>query len=142
MLMALAALCSGAALYMVVNPAYRRSPKGAAMIFGLLVFALALMAGSGRLPWFAAVAGGVLIGLPVLLRSLRTGQGEEPTSVTPSSAMSRKQALDVLGLTDEATEQQIITAHRKLMQGVHPDRGGSTYLAQQLNEAKQTLLKR
>jgi hypothetical protein len=127
----------------MVNPAYRRSTKGAAMIFCLLMLALILMAISGRLPWFAALVGGALLGLPALLRSVRSvPNDDQPSRSSASSTMSRSEALDVLGLQGEPTEAQIIAAHRKLMQGVHPDRGGSTYLAQQLNEAKQTLLKR
>ena len=56
------------------------------------------------------------------------------------SAMDRKHALEVLGLDDTASEQDIIDAHRRLMQKLHPDRGGSNYLAATLNEAKRTLL--
>ena len=55
--------------------------------------------------------------------------------------MSLEEAREILGLEANPTREQIIEAHRRLMQKVHPDRGGSTYLAQQLNEAKRVLLK-
>jgi hypothetical protein len=58
-----------------------------------------------------------------------------------SGDMNRKEALEVLGLGEEATEKDIIAAHRSLMQKVHPDRGGSDYLAAKINQAKDTLLK-
>ena len=50
--------------------------------------------------------------------------------------MSRSEALEVLGLEGRPGRDEIIAAHRRLMQRVHPDRGGSKFLAQQLNEAK------
>ena len=56
--------------------------------------------------------------------------------------MTLERAKEVLDLGADPSREEIITAHRRLMQKVHPDRGGSTYLAQQLNEAKRTLLKR
>jgi hypothetical protein len=57
-----------------------------------------------------------------------------------SSGMSRDEALDALGLTDGATPAEIVAAHRRLIQRLHPDRGGSTYLAALLNRAKDILL--
>jgi hypothetical protein len=54
--------------------------------------------------------------------------------------MSRAEALAVLGLDGEPAEKDIVDAHRRLMQKLHPDRGGNDYLAAKLNQAKDTLL--
>jgi len=55
-------------------------------------------------------------------------------------AMSRAEALDVLGLNDGATEAEIKDAHHRLIAGLHPDHGGSTYLAAKINQARDVLL--
>ena len=65
---------------------------------------------------------------------------EPPPAADGSGSMSREEALKVLDLPEGATPDEIRDAHRRLMMANHPDRGGSTYLAAQINRAKDVLL--
>ena len=56
--------------------------------------------------------------------------------------MDESRALAVLGLDAAASRDDVLTAHRRLMQKLHPDRGGTDYLAATLNRAKDVLLAR
>ncbi len=58
-----------------------------------------------------------------------------------SGDMSESEALQVLGLNTGASHKDIVSAHRKLIQKLHPDRGGNDYLAAKINQAKDRLLK-
>ena len=66
--------------------------------------------------------------------------GQQQAGPGTASSMGRADALAVLGLQDGATKEEIIAAHRKLIQKLHPDRGGNDYLAAQVNLAKDLLL--
>lgn len=66
----------------------------------------------------------------------RTGQG----GTGSSGRMTEQEAYEVLGLEAGASAAQIREAHRRLMQRVHPDVGGSSFLAARINEAKDVLL--
>lgn len=127
------------------------------LLFYLSLAVLVVLAASGRLAWILAALGGmvaaivrfapVLIQLFPLLERLygrarpggeRRTRGDSPPS--SKSPMSRAEALQILGLEESANRNQIIEAHRRLMQKLHPDRGGSDYLAAQINRARQFLL--
>ncbi len=54
--------------------------------------------------------------------------------------LTEDSAYAVLGLHRGASKKDVIQAHRKMMQKVHPDRGGSDYLAAQINQAKDILI--
>ncbi len=110
------------------------------VLTGALVVAGAvyLLARAG-MPWLA-------VGLLFLYwASRRIGGWSRPnrggTGSAPSRApMSREEAYQVLGLAPGASPDQIRAEYRRLMKKMHPDQGGTTYLAARINEAKDVLL--
>ena len=67
--------------------------------------------------------------------------GGEGLGVSPGSgSMTKEEAYKILGLEAGATAADIRKAHRRLMQRLHPDLGGTSFLAARINEAKDVLL--
>ena len=127
------------------------------LLFYLALAVLIVLAANGRLAWVLALLGGMIAALarfaPVLIQlfplleklfgKARPGAERHAGSDSPPPSrgpMSRAEALQILGLVEGADRDQIIEAHRRLMQKLHPDRGGSDYLAAQINRARQFLL--
>ncbi|WP_417820674.1 DnaJ domain-containing protein [Terasakiella sp.] len=115
----------------------------------LLLLLIVFLLVSGRLGW-------ALAGLPALYVWFRRfhslfnigktarswyGQGQKEQKTTPPrDGMTRQEALAILGLEEGARPEEIKAAYHRLIAQVHPDKGGSDYLASQINQAKDILL--
>lgn len=75
-------------------------------------------------------------------REHANGDAAPGRAAASSGKMTEKEAYQILGLEPGANADAISRAHRTLMKKLHPDQGGSTYLAARVNEAKDILLRR
>jgi hypothetical protein len=77
---------------------------------------------------------------PVWRRDTQPNDRDGQRVAPGSGPMTKEEAYKVLGLEAGATAADIRKAHRRLMQRLHPDLGGSSFLAARINEAKDVLL--
>lgn len=87
-------------------------------------------------------AGGVMAIETWRAKSIEGDGLNAPGNMTPAAKMTIDEAASVLGLTVDAGADDIRAAHRKLISQIHPDKGGTDYLAGKINEARDTMLKR
>ncbi len=111
----------------------------------LAVAAVVLVLFRAGLPW--AAVGVVLLGgaaKRLAARDPSSARSARPAESTAAGAkrarMTRAEAYEVLGLEPGASSETILATYRRLMKKVHPDLGGTNYLASRLNEAKDVLL--
>ncbi len=73
-------------------------------------------------------------------RSGEDSSSQSNHSTSNHTDLSEQEAYAILGLEPGANKKTIVTAHKRLMQKLHPDRGGSSYLAIKINQAKDSLI--
>jgi hypothetical protein len=94
-----------------------------------------------------SVRGGLVVGLPLLALSVVLAvtarrRGGQPAAQSPTAPkISEADARAMLGVSQGATRKEIQEAYVRLMQRAHPDQGGTTGLAAQLNAARDRLLR-
>jgi len=146
-------------LWVWLKARYQEQGRPFAVKATLVACALILigLAATGRVHWLGALLASALAGmrflLPIIFKSLpllapflkRTkaeqADNNSNANTANSSDMTKDEAFAILGLDHNATENEIVMAHRRLIQKLHPDTGGNEYLATQLNIAKAVLLK-
>ena len=124
-------------------------------IFYFLIIISIGLALSGRVSWIIA-AGAALIpivkflflflwkSIPLIQMWLRS-RGTRASKIFSSennNELTQTEALEILGLEPGSSDEEIIQAHRELIQKFHPDRGGNNYMATKLNLARDLLLRK
>jgi DnaJ family protein C protein 19 len=130
-----------------LSPAQRRRTTIQIVLVALALFLL-FLAITGRMHWIGAAIGALLPFvrrvLPWLIRLLpflKRKSTQKQQSQATAAVSSRDEAYQILGLKPGASREEVLAAHKRLMQKAHPDRGGSDWLAARVNAAKELLTK-
>lgn len=143
----------GAAIYLrkkwqKLPESERNSFAKKGLLWGTVAVVLVLVA-TGRAHWLMGVLAGLLAlagrvaqfaqYMPIFKKIFGDDAIASPSAPT-NGKMTKQEAADLLGVEVTANHDEVRLAHKKLMQKIHPDRGGSDALAKQINQAKKTLL--
>lgn len=74
-------------------------------------------------------------------RSYNNTHDDHSYSPSNTEQLTTKEAYDILGITKDASKKEVNSAYKRLMQKLHPDRGGNPYLASRVNLARDHVLK-
>lgn len=89
---------------------------------------------------FMVLIAAVAVTLIEQWRARSIGEARPPAERAPARVMTAEEAASVLGVGLDADAEEIRAAHRRLIAQIHPDKGGTDYLAAKINEARDYLL--
>ncbi len=137
------------AWYQKASPSQRNQSLRNVLLYGVGI-ALLLLVVTGRIPWLFAIFSAAVPWISRAMTARNLWKRFQKTSEQPNSTqnqqnrsidtMTKAEALEILGLDDEATKEEIIATHRKLISKIHPDKGGTDFLARSINQAREVLL--
>jgi hypothetical protein len=116
----------------------RREWRYLSAVFALVAFTGAAYAGL-RGAWEPAI---VLVVVGLWLAASARQSSSQPVAAPRTGRMSLEEARSILGVGEGASAEEIQAAYTRLMRLAHPDKGGTTGLASQLNAARDRLLRR
>lgn len=117
----------------------RREWRFTSAAFALAAFTGAAFVGLRGAWWEAIVL--VVLGLSLAASARRTAPGPNADRSPPRTGrMGLNEARSILGVSEDATAEEIQAAYTRLMRLAHPDKGGTSGLAAQLNAARDRLL--
>ncbi len=130
------------ALYRFILKAEVKQIKALFLTSIIVVLSLALffMAITGRLPAALALLAAITPFAIGLWRIKQGGEEHSPPSSGGDKPLTREEALEVLGLEDGASQDDIKASYKNLIKKVHPDHEGSEWMAAKLNQARDLLL--
>lgn len=141
-------LALGAAIWLLIRMVNENASGGASrndVIFKgvafLVLIAVMFAAKWWPLAFMTMIAAGGVMGIELWrARAMQLDNQNQMPSAQTRAAMKAEEAALVLGVAVDASADEIRTAHKKLIAQLHPDRGGTDYLAAQINDARAVLM--
>ena len=127
----------------------KRIKSRSKLIFIIIAVIVLYLVTTGKAHWISAL---VVALIPIfkklfliirylpILQGFASGYNKAKNQSRTRTGMSKAEAAQILGINENSTDEEIISAHKREMQKHHPDKGGSKDIAAKINAAKDTLL--
>ena len=141
-------IAAAAAIWLLIRMARGGAPTGEGrndLIFRGVVFLTLVAALAAAKLWPLAfmvlIAAGAVMGIEIWrAQAIKLEEAMAPPPVPQKAVLKPEEAASILGVSVDASADDIRSAHKKLIAQLHPDKGGTDYLAAQINDARAVLI--